>query len=248
MSIAEVLARYADSASGDRQLRYLPPAAPVAGSLPGAAALEPDAADVEGGAVVVDLAQSGAEAAAIGALGALLGERGVGVLILASTPESMAVGPVLQAATQAALRVVQAEGLASRHGRTILVLTRDPAIPQRSYLLGEPLPDAPATRLRQANEWAVEGLQLRALSGVTQTQLSGAREEARLLRVERDELAAAWAAERKRLNARIAELTEAPGALRSGMQHLKKAASLMSSDTVGGSRRIAKAAARRARR
>jgi hypothetical protein len=226
-------------------VRYLPAAEPVVGGFPGA---EPYAAApaAEGPApVVVDLVQRGNEAEAITALGDLVGDRGVGVLILASPPAEMPVGRIVEALGQAGLRTVQAEGLASRYGRTVLALTRDREVPQRSYLLDQPVPSTDAAALRLANEWAVAGLQQRAASGLAEDQLAGARDEAKELRLEIDRLSAEWAAERARLRARIEELKDR--GVRAGARKAKVAAGRVGRSPVKESKAMARSFVRRAR-
>jgi hypothetical protein len=251
MSVDEVVTRYAGSPSGARPVVFLPGAEGVGGRLSGASPME-TAAEAPS-RVVVDLAQRGEEAAGVERLAGHLGGRDVGVLVLVSAPELVPAGPVVAALGGAGLRVVQAEGMVSREGRTVLAFTADPSVPQVSYLLGHAVPEGDAARLRQANEWAVEGLQLRALAATTADQLAGAREEAAVLRVERDALETRLAAERARLQAEVDTLARANRALRAQRDmttgaKVKKAVRILMEDPLGGAKRLARAAARRLRR
>ena len=245
MSIIEVVGRYASGADGARPVVVLPGAEAFAGGL-----ASPGEGSGAQGRVLVELAQRGDEAAAVERVAADLGEHDVLVLALQSLPELLPAGPLVQAICTRGLRVVQAEGLLTRHARSVLVLTADPAVPQRSYLLGEDLPDSAATRLRQANEWAVEGLALRAVSARSGAALDGARQEAAVLRVERDELERRLSVETKRLQGQVDSLTAKNKQLRavadrSVKRKVRKAAGLLRDDPVGGSKRLARAAARR---
>lgn len=249
MSLIEVVTRYSEGREAGRPVVVLPGAEALAGAL-----ATPDASDARGGdgsgRVVVDFAAEGDEAAVVDRLAPSLQEHDVLVLVLKSPPESIPSGPLVQAICSHGLRVVQTEGLPKRHAPTVLVLTGDPSVPQRSYLLGEGLPDSDATRLRQANEWAVEGLQLRALSARSEAALTGSREELAGLRAERDALKAKLADESKRLQEQTVLLAAANKRLRTANERrmsrrVRRAAKLLRDDPVGGSKRLARAAARR---
>jgi hypothetical protein len=248
MSLIEVVTRYSEGRDGLRPVVVLADAEALAGSL---ATPDTDASGRRAdGRVVVDLAAEGDEAAVVERVAPSLQEHDVLVLVLTSPPETIPAGPFVQTICAHGLRVVQTEGLPKRHARTVVVLTGDRSVPQRSYLLGEDLPDSDATRLRQANEWAVEGLQLRALSARSEAALAGAREELAGLRAERDTLKAKLAAESKRLQEQAVSLAAATKQLRTDNERrvsrrVRRAAKLLRDDPVGGSKRLARAAGRR---
>lgn len=249
MSLIEVVGRYSEGSAGARPVVVLDGAEAFAGALATPEGGESGGSD-GGGRVVVELAQRGDEAAAVDRVAPSLGEHDVLVLALQSLPEQLPAGPLVQAITSQGLRVVQSEGLLTRHARSVLVLTKDRGLPQRSYLLGEDLPDSEATRLRQANEWAVEGLQLRAVAAKSGAALDGAREEVAVLRVERDALERKLAAETKRLQSQVSSLTATNKQLRAAAERrvsrrVRRAAGLLRDDPMGGSKRLARAAARR---
>lgn len=238
MSLIEVVSRYGGTPDSGRPVVVLPAAEALAGAL-----ATPDAANGSGGRssgrVLVDLAVVGEEVATVERIAPTMEERDVLVLVLRSTPESLPSGPLVQALCAHGLRVLQSERLPTRHAPTVLVLTGDASLPQRSYLLGEALPESDAMHLRQANEWAVEGLQLRALVARHETALAEAKGDISSLKAERDALQS----RADSLAARNAQLGAA--ADRRMSRKVRRAARLLRDDPVGGSRRLARAAARR---
>jgi hypothetical protein len=262
MSIAELVAGYRLGAAGERPVRFYPAAEDLAGRVPDAKAAEApvgegsagegpaEGPDDEGaGRVLLEYVPAGDEASCVERRAGGLGPHDVLVLAMRARPEDLPVGPIVQAACASGLRVIRAEGLRHAQGaQTVVVLTSDRDEPQRSYLLRQDLPLSETTRLRQANEWAVEGLQLRALASRRGDALEVARAEVRALRTERDRLGA----DRQRLEAQVQSLNQANRLLRAEADRrparmLRKAARLLREDPVDGARRLARAAARRAR-
>jgi hypothetical protein len=203
-----------------------------------------------GGRVLLDFVPAGDEAACVARRAGDLGPHDVLVLAMRARPDELSVGPLVQAACASGLRVVRAEGMRHAQGaQTVMALTSDSDEPQRSYLLGQELPESTATRLRQANEWAVEGLQLRALAARREAALGAASADADALRAERARLEAA----REQLDAEVQSLTRANRELRAAAERtparrLRNAARMLREDPVKGVRRLVSAAVRRARR
>lgn len=220
--------------------------------------------DEPGAQTQVEVIAPGQEDEQISELAAVLGDTDVAVLLFRSPPEMLPVGVVTDTLCRHRLTVLDAAGAGHRLGRTALVVSRDPERRQRAYLTGTQIPDDEAARLRQRNEWVIEGLALRSSVQVLERRLEGqaaelsqAREERRTLDqeltdarelsdrlavVERERLAAQdalAASERRRRQARVA-------AARSS--RIREAFRLLAEDPKEGSRRIARAIARRWRR
>ncbi|HEU5143732.1 MAG TPA: hypothetical protein VFT81_01040 [Dermatophilaceae bacterium] len=272
MSIAELVAGYRRGAAGERCVQFYPAAEDLARRVPDATAAVPiaEAPTGEGstgesthegtageqpggqgeGRVLLEFVPAGDEASCVERRAGSLGPHDVLVLAMRVRPEGLPVGPLVQAVCASGLRVVRAEGVRHAQGaQTVLVLTSDRDEPQRSYLLGQDLPESEATRLRQANEWAVEGLQLRALVSRREAALGTASAEADALRAERGRLEA----DRRQLEKQVQSLTRANRLLRAEVdrrpaRRLRKAARMLREDPVDGARRLARAAADRARR
>jgi hypothetical protein len=251
MTIDELVAGYRRGPAGERRVQFYPAAEDLARRVADAVAVEATAgeesSDERDGRVLLEFAPAGDEASCIEHRAGGLGPHDLLVLAIRVRPEALPVGPIVQTSCSAGLRVVRAEGLRHAQGaQTVVVLTRSRDEPQRSYLLGQDLPESEATRLRQANEWAIEGLQLRALASRQEADRETASAEARTLRVERDRLESA----RKHLEAKVQSLTELNRSLRaeadrSPARVLRKAARILRDDPVGGTRRLARAAGRR---
>lgn len=206
--------------------------------------------DAAGAGLTVAHAPLGDEVAALQRLGSSLGERGLGVLALVADPGVLPVGPLVAAAAAAGLRVVRAEGIHHRRARTVLTVTRDPEVPVAAYLAENDVASGAAASARLANEWLVEGLALRARADDLAERLRGSEDEVRLLRVRVDDLTAGAKAERAAVQAELEEarravrVEKARAAQGPGLR-ARRAVSLLRQDPVEGSRRIARAAARR---
>jgi hypothetical protein len=251
MSIVELVAGYRRGVSGERPVQFYPAAEELAKRVPDASAVAVSTQGPTGeGRVLLEFVPAGDEASCVERRADGLGPHDVLLLAMRVRPEDLPVGPLVQAACTLGLRVVRAEGLRHAQGaQTVVVVTSDRDEPQRSYLLGQDLPESEATRLRQANEWALEGLQLRALAAKTEAAVGAASAEADALRAERARLEEA----RQRLETQVQSLTRVNGLLRAeadrrAARRLRKAAQMLREDPVDGARRLARAAARRARR
>lgn len=244
MALKELVSSYTGGDAG-RRLLHSEAAAPLAQALTDARPAGKN--DGDDPAVRVDLAPSGREAeTAERALGDS-GERDVVVLLCVCLPENLPAGPLVDVVTRAGARVVRVEGLRTRHARTAVVLTRDATVPGVSYLLGHAVTDEDAARRRLANEWQVEGFQLRALTATLERRLEGALAEAGALRVEKAAVESRLSA-REKEHAKVVASLERHLAERGLAPRIRKAARIISSDPVGGSRKVAKAVVRRASR
>ncbi|GGB84484.1 hypothetical protein N798_11235 [Knoellia flava TL1] len=244
MALKELASSYTGGDAG-RRLVYTEAAAPLAQALAdGRGAGEDDGVDT---AVRVDLAPSGREVESVERALASAGDRDVVVLLCVSLPENLPVGPLVDVVTRAGARVVRVEGLRTRHARTALVLTRDASVPGVSYLLGHAVSEDDSAQRRLANEWQLEGLQLRALAATLERRLEGALSEAAALRVEKAAVESRLSAQAKEHARSVASLERrlAEGGLG---PRIRRAARTISSDPVGGSRKVAKAVVRRASR
>ena len=252
MRLDDLVSAYADDATTTgRALVVLPSAAELLERLPGASAWREDEHTDEP-RILLDVVSPGREQEATADVADRLRKGDVAFMLLRLPPEELAIGPLLASLTGHGLRVLEAQGISFRYGRTVLVTTADPELPQRSYLLGSAIPGDDRAMLRQQNEWAVEGLQLRARVAHVEQQVAGAREEARAMRAERDAAVTGASAERRRLEEQLDQALAANRRLRAEQQaraggRVRKAAALLKDDPVKGSTRILRAAARRLR-
>ena len=246
MALKELVSSYTGG-DAERQVVSTEAAAPLAeafadGRGPG----EDGEGGAVGAAVRVDLAASGQEVETAERVLGSAGDRDVVVLLCAARPEELPVGPLVDVVTRAGVRVVRVEGLRTRHARTAIVLTRDSSVPAVSYLLGHAVPDDHSAHRRLANEWQLEGLQLRALTATLERRLEGALAEAAALRVEKAAVESSLASQAKEHARAVAALERR---LADGLgSRVRRAARTISSDPVAGSRKVAKAVVRRASR
>jgi len=195
MKISEMVARHAgDERRPSAVIVLRPSAEDLASTLTGGPVVrswDDDAPEEPGTRTVVEVIAPGNEVEQIAGLSAALGDTDVALLLFGPPPEMLPVGVVTDALSRHRLTVLDACGTEYRSGRTTLVVSRDSERPQRAYLTGTPIPDDEPGRLRQRNEWIIEGMQLRAglhllerrLGGQT-AELSQAREERRRLELE----------------------------------------------------------------
>lgn len=246
MSLSDYVSTARASLGDDAGVRLLADSETLRGVVP-----EGDGGD-GGRSVVVAHAPLGDEVEALRRLGESIGERGVGVLALVVDPAALPVGPLVSAAVAQGLRVVRAEGVHHRRARTVLTVTRDPGTPVAAYLAENDVASGEAATTRLVNEWLVEGLALRARADDLAARLRGAEDEVGLLRVRVDELATAARTERAALQADLDEARKAvrvekARAAQGPTVKARRAVSLLRQDPMGGSRRIARAAAQRLR-
>ncbi|EAP97502.1 hypothetical protein JNB_18568 [Janibacter sp. HTCC2649] len=210
-----------------------------------------DAGESEGGrAVVVAHAPQGEEVTALETLAEAIGDRGVGILALVVAPDALPVGPLVAAATETGLRVVRAQGVQHRRARSVLTVTRDSEVPVTAYLAATPVATDERATLRLANEWLVEGLALRAGLERLAARQRGAEYEAAQLRLRLDEFQTRARDERADLQSEIAVAQKAARDARARAAQgpavrAKRAVAILREDPVGGSRRIARSAAKR---
>lgn len=138
-----------------------------------------------GARTLLEVVTPGEEEQEVDALSALLGDTDVAILLFSEPPETLPVGVVTDTLTRHRLTVLDAGGSGHRSARTAVVVSRDPQRRQRAYLTGTPIPDDEAGRLRQLNEWVVEGLQLRSRVQLLERRLEGQDAELSQARKER---------------------------------------------------------------
>lgn len=196
--------------------------------------------------VVVGHAQLGDEVGALHRLAEAVGERGVGVLALVAEPSALPVGPLVAGTSELGLRVVRAQGIQHRRARTVITVTRDAEVPVTAYLADTSVASGDRAAARLANEWLVEGVALRATVEQLTLRLQGAEEEAALLRVRLDEVQSRARDERQALEQELAAARRAAAQAAQGPAvKVRRAVALLRKDPVGGSRRIARSAAKR---
>jgi hypothetical protein len=260
MSLQEVLARYAGpSDQPDRRVLLLPAAQVLSTRVPAAKEWTPDdaadAADAATPRVLIDLFPQGNPVAQVADLVAKVGDRDIAVVLLASGADTLPVGPLVTGLTAAGLRVVQVESIRIKEARTVAVVTRDPAVPRRSYLIGAEVGDDEPTQQRLANEWLVEQFQLRSRVGTSERRIELLESQVRTLTEERDVARASLATSSRALAALEDTTRKQRAAIRqlesAGVRGLgrtvKRAARILKDDPVAGSGRLAKAAGRRLR-
>jgi hypothetical protein len=255
MSLLEVIARYAGPADHpDRPVLLLPTAEVIAPRVPAATPWSPE--DLEAGpSVLVDLFPAGDIAAQVEDLAPRVGPKDIAVVLVASSADTLPIGPLVSGLTGAGLRAVQVETIRIKEARTVLVVTRDDAVPRRSYLIGTELLDDPSTMGRLGNEWLIEQFQLRALVETMELRLTTLESQVVTLKGERDTALASLATSSRALavleatardqRASIRKL-ESKGLRRVG-RNVSKAARIVKDDPVRGTGRLAKAAGRRLR-
>lgn len=208
-----------------------------------------------GARTLVEVIEPGQESEQIADLSAALGETDVALLLFKPPPELLAVGVVTDVLTRHGLTVLDACGTIHRLGRTMVVVSRDSERRQRVYLTGTPIPDDGAGRLRQRNEWVIEGLQLRSSRQLLERRLTGQAEELLLAREERrvlDQALSAMEGERSAAREALAVSQRSLAAARREIavrpSRIRKAVRLLAEDPGKGSRRIAAGISRRWRR
>jgi len=259
MHIAEVVARHAcDERRPSVAIVVRPSAEALAKVLPGGLVVQSWDERIPGEPgtrTLVEVITPGRETEQIADLSAVMGETDVALLLLKPPPELIPVGVVTDVLTRNGLTVLDACGTIHRQGRTVVAVSRDSERRQRVYLTGTPIPDDEAGRLRQRNEWAVEGLQLRSLGQVFERRIKGQADELSLAREERlvlDQALSVLEAERSAAQEALAEsqrlLVAARREIAVRPSRIRKAAKLLAEDPRKGSRRIARGIARRWRR
>jgi hypothetical protein len=264
MKVAEMVARHAtDERRPSVAVVVRPSAEALAPALTGGPVVhswDERSAEEPGARTLVEIIASGQEDEQVAELTDVLGDLDVAILLFRPPPEMLPVGVVTDALSRHRLTVLDAGGTIHRLGRTMLAVSRDPERRQRAYLSGIRVPDSEAARLRQGNEWAIEGLQLRASIQVLEHRLEGqeaellqAREEHRVLEQELTDSRGLSA----RLSVMDRELTAARDALAAGERSLaaaerpcriRKAVRVLVEDPREGFRRTTRAIARRWRR
>lgn len=146
-------------------------------------------------ATLVDLAGAPELATLVGRTAGRLRDHDVAVLLLDAPVDALPVGALVADVTAAGLRVLEVRSLQDRLARTILVVSRDPERAHQTHLLASGLHDDDRLRLREHNEWAVEGVQLRARvevlerrAGALTAQVHALTEQAAALREDNDRL------------------------------------------------------------
>jgi hypothetical protein len=259
MHIAELVARHAcDERRPSVAIVVRPSAEALAKVLPGGPVVQSwdeRIPDEPGTRTLVEVVAPGSETGQIADLSAVLGETDVALLLFKPPPELLAVGVVTDVLTRHGLTILDACGTIHRLGRTAIVVSRDGERRQRVYLTGTPVPEDEAGRLRQRNEWAVEGLQLRSSRALLERRLEGqaqelllAREEHRLLDQKISVMEGEQAAAQEALAASQRSLVAARQEIAVRPSRVRKAVRLLAEDPRAGSGRIARGIARRWRR
>lgn len=238
MNIAEMVARHAvDERRPSAAIVVRPSAEAFASVLTGGPVVlswDEHAPEEPGTRTVVEVIAPGKEMEQIAELSALLGDTDVAILLFSPQPEALPVGVVTDTLSRHGLTVLDGCGTGYRSGRTTLAVSRDSERRQRVYLTGTPIPDDEPGRLRQRNEWVVEGLQMRSSMQVLERRLEGQAAELSQARTERRLLEQ--------------ELTQA-GELSARLSVLEgELAAVPAEDPAKGSGRIVRAIGRRWRR
>lgn len=258
MNVAEMVARHAlDERRPSVAIVLRPSADALATSLSGGPLVrswDEHTLGEPGTCTVVEVIQPGREEEQIAELSAVLTTADVALLLFTPPPELLPLGIVTDALTRHRLTVLDACGTTQRTGRTVVAVSRDAERHQRAYLTGTPIPDDEPSRLRRANEWLLEGLQLRSgvlllerrLEGQS-AELSQGRQERRRLDQELTEANERSALlSRQRTAVQNALAARGPSlAMRVRRSKLLKAVRLLVGDPKDGSLRIVRAIARR---
>lgn len=259
MHIAELVARHAcDERRPSVAIVVRPSAEALAKLLPGGPVVQSwdeRIPDEPGARTLVEVIAPGSETEQIAELSGVLGETDVALLLFNPPPELLPVGVVTDALTRHGLTVLDTCGTIHRLGRTAVAVSRDSERLQRVYLTGTPIPDDEAGRLRQRNEWAMEGLQLRSSQRLLERRLQGQADELLAARAERRTLdqkitvmEGEQAAAQEALAASQRSLVAARQEIAVRPSRIRKAVRLLAEDPRQGSRRIAGGIARRWRR
>lgn len=213
-----------------------------------------------GARTLVEVIAPGQEDEQIADLSDVLGDTDVAILVFRPPPEMLPVGVVTDTLSRHRLTVLDAAGTGHRLGRTALAVSRDPERPLWAYLTGTRIPDDEAARLRQRNEWVVEGLQLRSSIQVLEQRLGGAAAELSQAR-EEHRMVDQELTDARNLSARLAVLERELSAARNALvasqgsrtaaarlSTIRKAVRLLVRGPREGYRRITRAIARRRRR
>ena len=201
MNIAEMVARHAgDERRPSVAIVLRPSAEAFASALTGGPVVrswDEHALEEPGTRTVVEVISPGKEMEQIAELSAVLGDTDVAILLFSPPPEALPVGVVTDTLCRHRLTVLDGCGTGYRSGRTTFAVSRDSERRQRAYLIGTPIPDDESSRLRQRNEWIIEGLQLRSSVQVFERRLEG--QVAELLQARK---------ERRRLEQELTEVSE----------------------------------------
>ncbi|KGN40910.1 hypothetical protein [Knoellia aerolata] len=195
-------------------------------------------------AVVVHRAASGSETGALTVLAELLGDHGIGVLVLDTALTSLPLGAVLRTLGEGRLRALAVHSMSSSGARAAVVVTRDLEVPLRSHVLGEPFPTSgPDASLRRDNELVVEAVVARAMRAELERRLRVAAEEERRLQAQVEQMRGELAAESKAVTQARAEVGRLERALvlverRSPGYRAARLASAIRDDAVGAGRRL----------
>lgn len=192
MNVAELVARHArDQKHPSLAIVVRASAQAFASSLTGGPPVrswEEHGPEESGTFTLVEVIASGQEEEQIAELSAVLGDTDVALLLFEPHPQMMPVGVVTATLSRHRLTVLDACGTSQRSGRTALAVSRDPERHQRAYLTGTVIPDDEPSRLRQRNEWVLEGLQLRSGVLLLERRLEGQAAELLQAREERRRL------------------------------------------------------------
>jgi len=269
MNIAEMVSRHADDERRPSAAIVLRPSAEaLASTLTGGPVVrswDEHVPEEPGTRTVVEVIAPGKEREQIAELSALLGDTDVAIMLFSRPPEALPVGVVTDTLCRHRLTVLDGCGTGYRSGRTTFAVSRDSERRQRAYLIGTPIPDDESSRLRQRNEWIIEGLQLRSSVAVFERRLEGqkaellqARKECRRLEqelTEDSELSARLSVLRGELSATqdvLAAIERSQLVAGRDMANhpsmIRKAAHLLAEDPVKGLGRIVRAIGRRWRR
>lgn len=186
-----------------------------------------------------------------------LGGREVALLLLPSAVGDLSAGPLLAALARSGGLLVGVHEVENRLVRTALAVTADPAVPIRAHVVMDEIGiggDSAAVR----NEWLLVGSGQRARVHRLENRLRGHNDEVTLLRTERNIARTRWESEKatsRELRGTIAELekslaaaqAQVPNSRKNSPSALTRGASRMRENPVQGSRKVARAVARRLR-
>lgn len=226
-------------ASDGRSVLATEEAMPLVERIDGVAAVT---ADLPDRAVVIHRAVAGDEMPGLGRIAGLVGERGVGLLVLDAPMTALPLGDLLRSLGQERLRALAVHSLASSGTNTAVVVTRDADEPLRSHVLGEWFPTTgPEAGLRRDNELVVESVVARALRGELERRLHAAGEVEQELRAEIEHLRGECEAQTRSAADAQAEVARLERALalverRSPGYRFARLASKIRTDAVGAGR------------
>ena len=192
MSVADMVARHGfDQRRPSEAVVLRPSADALATSLTGGPVVhtwEEHLSQKPGTCTVVEAIAPGHEQEQIADLAAVLGDTDVALLLFRRPPEKLPVGVVTDTLCGHRLNVLDACATSNRFGRTVLAVSRDADRQVRGHPGGTPLADDEPSRLRQRNEWVIEGLALRSSVHLLRRRLDGQAAELSQARRERRQL------------------------------------------------------------